>query len=1495
MKKLKLIILLSFISIIFTKENKFVLAEDNLNLKFSLGELQISTKNSFSNIKSEGYGTISLNGVPDLPIYSTMYQLTPGKQINVNYTVTESHVLENIHLKSFNMNKELNQNIRFESSNNFPNENLLLTSPQVMRDMQFVKISLIPFIYNSNTQTLEIFDEVEFEITEIDDPNFNNNLISAPSQIFDNLYKDLIPNYSSREMDEYQDPAILYICGGSSENNSDFQDLVEWRKQRGFTVYTTSTSSIGTSTTAIKNYIQNAYQNFDPAPEYVALVGDVGGSYSIPTFEGDNYGFGHNTYGNACEGDHPYSQLNGNDLYPEVLIGRMSVRTTSDLSTVVSKIITYEKATYMDFMQNYYETASLVGDPSTSGNSCAITNEYIAELLENHGVDDVRLKTSGGSYNSWMRNNLADGVLYFNYRGYLGVSGFTSSDIDNASNGFMLPFASVLTCGTGSFSEDNASLTESFFRAGTPANPKGAVASIGTATWNTHTLFNNIVDMGIYDGLFAKKLGTAGAAVANGKLALDMTYPGNPDNWISAFTHWNNLIGDPSTHLWTTTPKLFSVSHLESLSFGTNYIEVLVLGNDGNPLNNSRVTLYKSDEVFSNTFTNENGIALIPMNYTTSGDISLVVTNQGYKPYISNINIENPTGNGVVNLDPSGVIIINDDGNNNNLTNPGETITLTLPIMNFGSNDISDLTISLSSNSEKVTLVNSTITVGSLGAGATTEISGLSFTLNSSAKHNEDLELMVHLTDGSNQWDSQLNIEVHGFDFNFVSYMSADASPINPGETQGINITLSNIGSISSGNISGTLSTDNTEIDVTNSTVNWNSINAGGLLESSSPFLLDISNTVLNGTEAPFKLTLESENGYSNEINFNISIGRITDTDPTGTDEYGYFIYDSNDDLFDLSPTYDWIEINQTGQNLNLNDNGNGTWSGNGPIAHVNLPFQFSYYGINYNEITVCTNGWISFGSSESEAFRNYEIPGAGGPPAMVAVFWDDLKTNSGNVYTFADPNNEYFVVEWSNMKTYDQNSTENFQIILYNNSVMPYGDGEMKLQYKTFNNTSNGNFSSYPPVHGSFCTIGIENELTDIGLQYTYNNQYSEGSSQLENETAIFITTQSPIPLPIPVMTYFYDDMNFSLNLGEYSSSSMTISNTGEEQSILSYSVTKMGVSPFEVIGGIDSYGHVWSDSNIDNVIEYEWIDIDGIGTQLTFPNNDVADLPINIGFDFLFYGESYSQCIVNPNGWVGFGDDNTAFSNLNLPSISAPKPAIFGFWDDLNPISTDPAGCPEGIGNVFYHSFEDKLVIWFDHVSRCSSTPEYSGNFDFQFVLHQNGEIDLNYREMTGNLTSSTIGLQNDSGTDAVAVVYDGDYAQSQKSLKFKTVDDVNWLVLEGELNGELSVGESTTIDIIAESSDLPIGDYSAELLLSSSIQSTITIPVTMSLMDNMLLGDINFDEQINVTDIVLLVSYILGDTTFDDSQLWTADVNSDSNINVVDIVQLVAIILN
>ena len=38
-------------------------------------------------------------------------------------------------------------------------------------------------------------------------------------------------------------------------------------------------------------------------------------------------------------------------------------------------------------------------------------------------------------------------------------------------------------------------------------------------------------------------------------------------------------------------------------------------------------------------------------------------------------------------------------------------------------------------------------------------------------------------------------------------------------------------------------------------------------------------------------------------------------------------------------------------------------------------------------------------GQTNMESFRNYQIPGVGGPSPMIAVFWDDLKHLMVDVY----------------------------------------------------------------------------------------------------------------------------------------------------------------------------------------------------------------------------------------------------------------------------------------------------------------------------------------------------------------------------------------------------------------------------------------------------------------------------------------------------------------
>jgi hypothetical protein len=57
---------------------------------------------------------------------------------------------------------------------------------------------------------------------------------------------------------------------------------------------------------------------------------------------------------------------------------------------------------------------------------------------------------------------------------------------------------------------------------------------------------------------------------------------------------------------------------------------------------------------------------------------------------------------------------------------------------------------------------------------------------------------------------------------------------------------------------------------------------------------------------------------------------------------------------------------------------------------------------------------------------------------------------------------------------------------------------------------------------------------------------------------------------------------------------------------------------------------------------------------------------------------------------------------------------------------------------------------------------------------------------------------------------------------------------------------------------------------------------------------LGDVNFDGEINILDVVLLVSFILGVPT-DEYEYIAADINGDGLLNVLDAILLIEMILN
>ncbi|MBN2461312.1 MAG: T9SS type A sorting domain-containing protein, partial [Candidatus Cloacimonetes bacterium] len=251
-----------------------------------------------------------------------------------------------------------------------------------------------------------------------------------------------------------------------------------------------------------------------------------------------------------------------------------------------------------------------------------------------------------------------------------------------------------------------------------------------------------------------------------------------------------------------------------------------------------------------------------------------------------------------------------------------------------------------------------------------------------------------------------------------------------------------------------------------------------------------------------------------------LAVGTVTVTSPLGPDAYGYYCYDDGDTGFIDCPEYDWIEINPSiggeGINLNFYDPGN-----TGVSTTIDLPFTFRFYGIDYNEITICSNGWIAPGETDIISHMNWVIPGPGGPSPIIAAFWDDLITGSGDVFYYADYNNHTFIVEWYDLDNEYNNAPETFQVIIYDAAFYPTltGDGRIKIQYKVVNNVDVGSYSGgWYVAHGQYATVGIEDHAGLQGLQYTFNNSYPTAARTLQNEMAILFTTAS-IPQDQPFL----------------------------------------------------------------------------------------------------------------------------------------------------------------------------------------------------------------------------------------------------------------------------------------------------------------------------------------------------------------------------------------
>jgi hypothetical protein len=1050
-------------------------------------------------------------GYPDLPSFHYTVALPSQGELNLeilssvkseqnNLTIYPREITGESGETSFYIDEQF-----YYSAQSYPGTQANIGNPVILRDIRLATISINPFQYDAASQKLLITSEIGLRLTISDQGGDNCKIYDKPlSRSFQPIYSSYLLNYQDIMMrPEYQTPSLLFITAADDEVLAALQPLLDWKRQKGFDVHIATTAETGLTNTEIRAYIQNAYNNWVNPPEYVCLTGDANGDYSIPTF----YNNPDNIYG---EGDQSYGELEGDDHLLDVHLGRLSFESIQELQIIVAKILYYEKNPYIPDNNIWLEHALLIGDPSSMGYITIENSLSIKELMlaypDNWESDENFYEIYTPNFPNQIDNALETGVSYMFYRGFIGVSGWNPG---TQENDFMLPMVTLIGCSTGNFADDTISDPETLLRMGSVEVPRGAIGAIGQATCAQHTYLASGLTIGMVSGLLFDKVHSMGATLTSGKLLITQVYPGQ--NFVPEYLGLVSLIGDPSLDLWTKIPDSFSVQYPEQIGSGDNWLPVQVSDSSNEPISGAWVTLTAANpldfSVFA--FTDPSGMAILSLENIPEETCILTVSSPDFIPAQHYIAVESFE----LLAEVSESAFIETSGNGDNILNPGETFDLDISLTNYGSLPLNDVFIELSSSSIFIEIISPQLDYGNIPAGGTANPpDNFSFNIAPSVLGGMEAEFKLDITDSSgNEWTSWIYATISGASI-YLSYFDfAETRRLNPGQTANLYLELINNGSMPAPATQAILTCTSPGILILNNQSAFNSIGVGGSANNmSDPFIVTASDYILPGAQINLKVNLSNASGFDCSVQFTALVGTPQEGYPCANDVYGYICLDDDDTDYEDCPYYDWIEISPyqggPGTSVSL---ASQYWSGASTVIDLPADFNFKFYGQEYEQLTICSNGWIAPGYHATASYCNWPLPSPQGPSPIIAVFWDDLRIQGAypGVFWYYDEINHWLIVEWFNATNLGSDSPQTFQVILYDYIHYPsqMGDSNIKMQYAEIDNA---NGLPNPEYHAHYATVGLENSESTSGLLYTYNNNYYSSNKPLENEMAIFFTT---------------------------------------------------------------------------------------------------------------------------------------------------------------------------------------------------------------------------------------------------------------------------------------------------------------------------------------------------------------------------------------------------
>ncbi|MDH7487676.1 MAG: C25 family cysteine peptidase [Anaerolineae bacterium] len=310
---------------------------------------------------------------------------------------------------------------------------------------------------------------------------------------------------------------------------------------------------------AIRNFLDFAYHHWQPpAPAYVLLVGD--GHWNFKNLNPGEYGSPDpvfippylawvDPWQGEVGADHLFACVHGDDILPDLLLGRLAVNSPAQARTMVDKIIGYE-ATAQACADPWPRRLLFVADNSDdTGDYPAVADDIIAHHVppeyEARRVALGVTHSQPGDVTQAIIENLNEGVLLANYNGHGSVDWWAheriwgAQNIADLENGDRLPLVLTFNCLDGYFIyPGRPCIAEEMTR----AEGKGSIASWSPAGLGT-TWVQQILQAAFHDALFQEGWPPLGVAAATAKVALFAALGENE------LIYTQTLFGDPGLRL----------------------------------------------------------------------------------------------------------------------------------------------------------------------------------------------------------------------------------------------------------------------------------------------------------------------------------------------------------------------------------------------------------------------------------------------------------------------------------------------------------------------------------------------------------------------------------------------------------------------------------------------------------------------------------------------------------------------------------------------------------------------------------------------------------------------------------------------------------------------------------------------------------------------------------------------------------------------------------